>query len=377
MTDLAYPAEVAEKRGISETDWNALTSSIFPTASPKGILAAWDTAKAKGLDVMKGHVAVVKQNQKNPDTGKWDAVEVVWLTLASQIAIAHRTGVFAGMDPIAFGPLITKTFAGKVKRDGKWTEQDQELTFPESATVCVHRLVGNVPRAFTETVFFEEMVPMSSGLPTGSWVKRPRGMLAKCAKAAALRIAFPECDYSAEEMEDQHLTGTSADVIPFAGTASDETASTQDDAPDVPSSEGEGGLGDLDFGDASFDAPASSFADLPGETLQWINRNLRTALSTKAYAAALSNLRASVEPSYQPMAEKVTRAATEVAQSPKGQSVFEYLEKAYRHAEFERAAKAVQNQVDAGAISQSVGDAAKTVLSFYEAMKSKDLALAA
>jgi len=40
-----------------------------------------------------------------------------------------------------------------------------------------------------------------SQIPTAMWLKRPKGQLAKCGKAASLRAAFPEeCGYAAEEM---------------------------------------------------------------------------------------------------------------------------------------------------------------------------------
>ena len=38
------------------------------------------------------------------------------------------------------------------------------------------------------------------------WIKRPRGQLLKCAKAASLRAAFPEeASYTAEEMEGKSI----------------------------------------------------------------------------------------------------------------------------------------------------------------------------
>ncbi|WNG69273.1 recombinase RecT [Cupriavidus gilardii] len=43
--------------------------------------------------------------------------------------------------------------------------------------------------------------------PNAMWQKRPRGQLAKCASAQALRIAFPEIasQQTAEEMEGKHI----------------------------------------------------------------------------------------------------------------------------------------------------------------------------
>ena len=49
------------------------------------------------------------------------------------------------------------------------------------------------------------------------WVKRPRGQLLKCAKAASLRAAFSEeADYTAEEMAGKVIE---ADGLPISGGA--------------------------------------------------------------------------------------------------------------------------------------------------------------
>ena len=45
-----------------------------------------------------------------------------------------------------------------------------------------------------------------SQIPTAMWIKRPKGQLAKCGKAASLRAAFPEeCGYAAEEMDGKSI----------------------------------------------------------------------------------------------------------------------------------------------------------------------------
>ncbi|MFI3136867.1 MAG: recombinase RecT, partial [Methylococcaceae bacterium] len=72
-----------------------------------------------------------------------------------------------------------------------------------------------------------------SQIPTAMWIKRPKGQLAKCAKAASLRTAFPEdCGYLAEEMEGKSMDDlTDATVIngqaTRVDTASDLTESVQ------------------------------------------------------------------------------------------------------------------------------------------------------
>lgn len=84
------------------------------------------------------------------------------------------------------------------------------MTFPEWVAVTVYRLVGGRRCAFTEEVYWQEAYSTSGGkysqLPTAMWIKRPKGQLGKCGKAASLRAAFPEeCGYAAEEMDGKSL----------------------------------------------------------------------------------------------------------------------------------------------------------------------------
>jgi phage recombination protein Bet len=133
-------------------------------------------------------------------------IETVWPGINEVQVTASRTGQYAGIDPPRFGPDITRSFTGRAKTDSGWQQLSVEVTYPEWCEVTVYRLVNGVRCPFTETVFWEETYSRAGGasseVPTAMWVKRPRGQLIKCAKAAALRAAFPEeGTYVAEEME--------------------------------------------------------------------------------------------------------------------------------------------------------------------------------
>jgi phage recombination protein Bet len=84
--------------------------------------------------------------------------------------MAHRSGVYAGSDEPVF----------KFEKDSH---------IPVSATVTVWKFVQGQRCAFVGTAYWSEYCP-----PPGQdhmWKKMPRGQLAKCAEAQALRKAFP------------------------------------------------------------------------------------------------------------------------------------------------------------------------------------------
>jgi hypothetical protein len=139
------------------------------------------------------------------------SVETVWPSIMEIQTTASRTGLWAGMDRPVWGPDMTQSFTGRFKDDNDtWQENTVTVTFPEWVAVTVYRLVGGRRCAFTEEVYWQEAYSTAGGknsqLPTAMWIKRPKGQLGKCGKAASLRAAFPEeCGYAAEEMDGKSL----------------------------------------------------------------------------------------------------------------------------------------------------------------------------
>ncbi|WAR43361.1 phage recombination protein Bet [Methylomonas rapida] len=206
--DLPMPVAAQQSYGLSEQSWKVLTEVTFPTAkTPEAILMALDYCKARKLDIFKKPVHIVPM---------WSAglgrnIETVWPSIMEIQTTASRTGVWAGMDRPAWGPDVTKTFTGRYKDDNEqWQESSITVTFPEWVAVTVYRIVGGKRCAFTEEVYWLEAYSTAGGknsqVPTAMWIKRPKGQLAKCGKAASLRAAFPEeCGYAAEEMDGKTL----------------------------------------------------------------------------------------------------------------------------------------------------------------------------
>jgi phage recombination protein Bet len=217
---LAIPAQSLAELGLDAATWQVLVESIFPAAKTvEGVQLAVRYCQARGLDVMKRPVHVVPM--WNRSLGR--EVETVWPGIAEVQTTAARTGQWAGMEPARFGPEVARTFAGRAKTDEGWQELQVQVSFPAWCEVTVYRLVGGIRCPFTETVFWEESYARMGGeVPTAMWVKRPRGQLLKCAKAASLRAAFPEeTGYTAEEMAGKPIDGelVLTDTPPPAATA--------------------------------------------------------------------------------------------------------------------------------------------------------------
>lgn len=181
---LPYHPAVEERFGIDRASWKALVEAIFPSAqSTESVILALSYCKARRLDPFKRCVHIV---------GVWDSkhkrmVDTVWPGIGELRTTATRTGVYAGLGKTEFGPMITREFRPA-------NRQPFTMTFPEWAQVTVKRMVQGREVSFEgPMVFWEETFASArDGCPNSMWKNRPRGQIAKCAEAAALRAAFPE-----------------------------------------------------------------------------------------------------------------------------------------------------------------------------------------
>lgn len=189
-----------------------LQSSLYPgvsTASVQLVLAYCHAAK---LDPMQKPVHIVPM---------WDskagAMRDVVLPGVNLYRIqASRTGEFVGMSEPDFGPDVDAHLGGV------------SITYPSWCRVTVKRNVRGVVAEFTALEYWIENYAAKGGkeksvAPNAMWSKRPRGQLAKCASAQALRVAFPELAsaMTAEELEGKSI-GADADPAPRAPEISSE-----------------------------------------------------------------------------------------------------------------------------------------------------------
>lgn len=207
---LPYHPVMQDRFGIDASGWKALVEAVYPLAkSPDSVAMALSYCKARKLDPFKKPVHIVPMW----DSKKKAYVETIWPGISEVRTTAFRTGQYAGCDEAEFGPTLTRSFTGKVKRGEGWEEQTVEVEFPEWCRMTVHRVLGERVCKFVgpKVKWIESYATIgNTDLPNDMWQSRPEGQIEKCAEAAALRKAFPEelgNQLTAEEMEGRRVEG--------------------------------------------------------------------------------------------------------------------------------------------------------------------------
>lgn len=164
-----------------------LQSSLYPGAKPESIKLVLGYCRAASLDPMQKPVHIVpmlvstgKKNERGYDDKEWR--DVVMPGIGLYRVQAARTGELAGIDEPEFGPDVHMPGV-------------PSMTVPEWCRVTVYRMIGGQRVAFTAREYWIENYATKgkdSTAPNAMWQRRPRGQIAKCAEAQALRKAFPE-----------------------------------------------------------------------------------------------------------------------------------------------------------------------------------------
>jgi len=200
--------DIAQEFALSNSQWRVLVDQIFPNAKTQEAVAmALAYCKTRKLDVFKRPVHIVPMYS----TALKKEVETVWPGISEVRTTAARTGEYAGIDEVVYGPEIEREFVGE---KDKWENRQRVGTetvrktvrYPQWASVVVYRWVKGEKAAFHTKIFWEETYATQGkvDVPNSMWAKRPYGQIDKCVEAAALRKAFPEelgNTYAAEEME--------------------------------------------------------------------------------------------------------------------------------------------------------------------------------
>jgi phage recombination protein Bet len=228
-----YTTRLPRPTGYEARFWKILCEIIFPNVSnPASVMLAVEYCRERKLDILKRPVNIVPM---------WNAqlrreVDTVWPSIHETTITAHRSNEFAGVDPPVLGNIVQHKFSGRRKdRDGGWIDATVELRIPESASVTVYRFKNGERCPYTEPVYWLEAYGRSGGseLPNAIWQKRPIGQLTKVAKAASLRLAFPE---ESQGLTDEEMHGQIIDEAeaPMA-EAKERTTISEVVQPEIPS----------------------------------------------------------------------------------------------------------------------------------------------
>lgn len=182
-----------------------LQSSLYPGAALDSIRMVLSYCRASGLDPFQKPVHIVPMWDRHAAQMR----DVIMPGVNLYRTQASRSGAFAGITEPEFGPMVSTNIGG------------QDITYPEWCKVTVKRqLASGVIGDFTATEYWLENYAQKGGkeksiAPNAMWLKRPRGQIAKCASAQALRSAFPEiaAQYTAEEMEGKELHTAEPDIL--------------------------------------------------------------------------------------------------------------------------------------------------------------------
>ncbi|MBN3839245.1 phage recombination protein Bet [Burkholderia sp. Ac-20349] len=195
LTQFAQSSAIAAFNIPQDELIETLEGSLYPGASHNSIKLALGYCKASNLDPMMKPVHIVPIWDKNAKRMRDTVMPGIGLYRTN----AARTGAYAGMTEVEYGPLMTEELGGV------------RVVYPEWAKVTVEKLMpnGTVAR-FTATEYWIENYAVAgkdTAAPNNMWRKRPRAQLGKCVEAQALRKAFPEsvgAQPTAEEMEGRH-----------------------------------------------------------------------------------------------------------------------------------------------------------------------------
>jgi phage recombination protein Bet len=184
---------------------DVLQSSLYPGAALNSIKMVIGYCKAANLDPMQKPVHIVPMWDKHSKSMR----DVIMPGVGLYRTQAARSNALAGISEPEFGPMVEFDLDG-----GKFTA-------PEWCRVVVKRmLVGGAVAEFAAIEYWIENYATAgkdSVQPNAMWKKRPRGQLAKCAQAQALRMAFPEmvgAAPTADEMEGKHIDAPEIDITP-------------------------------------------------------------------------------------------------------------------------------------------------------------------
>lgn len=178
--------------------FKVLQSTLYPGAKKESIEMVIAYCTARKLDPLLKSVHIVQMKGR----------DVIMPGIGLYRILAARCGSYAGISKPIFGKDITETltYSKKDFQTGKTVNVSAVVTYPESCTMVIRKIVQGHVCEFERTEYWKE-----NSANNEMWFKRPRAQLVKCTESQLLRAAFPECitsEVTFEEMEGKELIGT-------------------------------------------------------------------------------------------------------------------------------------------------------------------------
>jgi phage recombination protein Bet len=175
--------EVAKAGGITPAQIETLAQAgIIPSGTPAAQVEVFaESCRQHGLSPFKKEIYLTSYNTRKG---------VQYATIVGIDGLqqkASRTGRFAGVDEEQFNRLSNGTY--KTAAELKMAKE-----LPVTCTVTVYAVVAGIRCPFTATVLFAEYYPsVLNGQDTYTKAATmPFNMIAKCARAKALKMAFSD-----------------------------------------------------------------------------------------------------------------------------------------------------------------------------------------
>lgn len=181
--DLVNDTHLVESKEREGEVFKYLKQSKYQNIPDEQIALLISYCKAAKLDPLSDVAHIVSYNVQDKETKKWGKSYKIIPGIAKFRTQASRSGRYAGITEPEFGPIIEEKIGSL------------NVKYPEWCKITVKKLVNGIICEFEAKEYWIENYATKSRedkTPNDMWLKRPRGQLAKCTEAQALRKSNPE-----------------------------------------------------------------------------------------------------------------------------------------------------------------------------------------
>lgn len=197
-TELVVRAPSPKPWVIQTEELTILKNALCKGATDTELQYCLTVARRRGLDPFKGQIWFVPRRDRGADDGDGGTGAKVWIPVTSIGGLCHVGARdhkdYGSFSEPEFGPMVTVEWRWKGKGAVK------TLQVPEWARVEAYKKGATQPTV--GKVWWAEIYPNIDYAPMVR--QMPRRMLAKCAQAQAIRLAYPETGglYIQEEIQE-------------------------------------------------------------------------------------------------------------------------------------------------------------------------------